>query len=97
MLGNPEVSKPTPTPLAPALNDSSKNSEIGSATTVSYITIAATDLGFVRLRERPDIESEELGQVPSGTTLAYDDVQYSWYHVTHEGVSGWVSGLYIVK
>jgi hypothetical protein len=71
---------PTPTPPAPA-----------SGT----VTVIQTDLGYVRIREGPSTSTAEIGQIPSGNTVPYDDVQFGWYHVTYESLVGWVSGAYV--
>ena len=73
----------TPTPTPPAQQNT--------------ITVLPNDLGFVRMREGPTIEASESGQIPSGTTLPYADVQFNWYQVTYEEKTGWISGTYVER
>ena len=49
----------------------------------------------MRVRDGPTVDATEIGQIPSGTTVSYDEVQYGWYHVTYNTIVGWVSGTYI--
>ena len=53
------------------------------------------DLGFLRIREGPSTATTELGTIPLGETVSYDDVQNNWYHVVYEEVLGWISGTYV--
>ena len=81
---------PTPTPLPPTPTPT-------PTPTVKTVTVLPNDLGYVRLRDGPSIESVEINQVPSGTTVPYDDFQYGWYSVTYGGVKGWISGTYVTQ
>jgi len=59
------------------------------------VTVTATELGYVRIRDGPTVDNVEIGQIPSGTTVAYSDVQYGWYKIDYNGIVGWISGTYV--
>ncbi len=83
----------TPTPVLLETSDSSPSAKQKD----QEIQVNITDLGFVRLRSEPNAESNELGQIPSGTTLEYLQEQYAWYQVFYAGQTGWVSGIYVTR
>jgi hypothetical protein len=82
---------PVPTPIPTATPTPTPTPSPSGPTA----TILPNDLGFVRMRDGPSVDAAEVGQIPSGTTVPYSDIQYGWYHVTYNGTSGWISGTYI--
>lgn len=50
----------------------------------------------LNLRSGPSTQNEKLASVPGGTVLAVQEVSGSWYKVTYNGVTGYVSGSYVV-
>ncbi len=89
---------PTPTPI-PTLTPTPTPIQSGSTPVQSVsgprITVLPTELGYVRMRQDPTIDSAEVGQAPSNVQVAYDDVQYGWYHIVYNGTAGWVSGTFV--
>jgi len=88
---------PTATPVPTPTPEASPSATLTPTPTplTSTVTILSNELGFVRVRDGPSIDASEIGQIPSGETVPYDDVQYGWYHVTHEEKTGWISGTFV--
>ena len=84
----------TPTPIATSSGALTPTTVVTPAP-VGSVTVSQNDLGFVRLRQSPSIDSTELGQIPSGTVLAVISTQNGWYNVTYGAITGWVSGIYV--
>ncbi len=82
---------PTPTPIASPTPTPAPTPQAGGRT----VTVLPNELGFVRMREGPSIEATESGTIPSGTTVPYSDIQYGWYNVVYNALTGWVSGTYV--
>jgi hypothetical protein len=62
------------------------------------IKILDNELGFLRVRNAPNIESEEIGQVKPDQTFSILDSQYGFYQIEYiEGKNGWISSTYTVK
>lgn len=78
-------------------NIETNNSTSSAKLNGNTITIKETDLGFVRLRKNYTVDSEEIGQIPSGTILTYDALEYGWYHVKYNDLDGWISGTFVIK
>lgn len=87
----------------------SLNSSAGQAVNVAseaVPTAAAPALGSVRvnlsggevlnLRSGPSTQNSKLASIPGGTVLAVEEVSGSWYKVTYNGTTGYVSGSYVV-
>lgn len=85
------------------------NSAAGQAVNVAseaVPTAAAPALGSVRvnlsggevlnLRSGPSTQNSKLASIPGGTVLAVEEVSGSWYKVTYNGATGYVSGSYVV-
>lgn len=87
------------------------NTAAGQAVTVTNEAVPtaaapAAALGSVRvnlssgevlnLRSGPSTQNEKLASVPGGTVLAVQEISGSWYKVTYNGVTGYVSGSYVV-
>ncbi len=54
------------------------------------------ELGFVRVRQEPTIDSDQLGEVIPGELYVYSDIQYGWYYLEYQiDEWGWVSEAYI--
>jgi hypothetical protein len=85
----PPTPTPTPTIVTPIVVASP------TITSLPTITVLPNDLGFVRLREAPSVDSTEIGQLPVGQSYPYKQKQYNWYQVELEGKVGWVSGTYV--
>jgi uncharacterized protein YraI len=59
--------------------------------------VPPNDVGFVRIRAESNVDAAEIGTIPVGKTMSYDSEEYGWYHVSFEGMTGWVSGLFVTK
>jgi uncharacterized protein YgiM (DUF1202 family) len=59
------------------------------------ITITSPEVGYVRIRDEATSSANEIGQIPSGTTLLSSEIQSDWYKVTYNGKTGWISGKYV--
>lgn len=87
------VFTPTPIPtMTPEVSPTPSPSIISGKT----VTVLPNELGYVRLRDEPSAEANEIGQLPAGGTYPYSEKRYDWYLVETEGKTGWVSGTYIV-
>jgi hypothetical protein len=86
------IFSPTPT-IAPI--DSITPTIQASRSSSKTLTVVSTDLGFVRMRTDPDVNSTEIDQIPAGTVLSYTDTMYGWYNVQYLGKTGWISGTYV--
>ena len=64
---------------------------------LTTITVLPNELGYLRLRASPSVDSEELAQIPVGTTLTPLEVKNDWYKVSYNNIEGWLSGAFIEK
>jgi len=72
-----------------------------------YVEIKATPTGFLRVREKPDTKSQELGRVQPGDRYPLLDKTTGWYLIKVDleatasglpaGRQGWVSAQYVDK
>jgi len=98
-----EQATPSATPLPLEISDATPSSVLVATPSAAPIqndqtvTVLPNDLGFVRMRDGWSADATEIDQIPSGTVVPYDDIQYDWYHVTYQSVAGWVSGMYVSK
>ena len=58
--------------------------------------------GSVNLRTGAGLDYNDLCSIPKGTTLTFDETRVdgrgvAWYHVSYDGMSGWVSSKYAKK
>ncbi|MBI2010506.1 MAG: SH3 domain-containing protein, partial [Candidatus Chisholmbacteria bacterium] len=58
-----------------------------------YIEILDNPLGFLRIREEPSTQSDEVAQAKPGEKLPYlNEEENGWYKVTYKpGKTGWVA------
>ena len=91
-----EQATPSATPFPVDIPDASPSAAV-TPQNGQTVTVVPNDLGFVRMRDAWSTDAAEIGQIPSGTVVPYDDIQYDWYHVTHQSITGWVSGTYVSK
>ncbi len=61
------------------------------------ITVLPNELGFVRLRAEPTVESAEIGQLPSGKIYPFVQKSNNWYQIETNNQTGWVSGTYVIE
>jgi uncharacterized protein YraI len=47
------------------------------------------------MRKTPSSDAEEVGQIPVGETVGYQDEQFGWLKCTFNGATGWVSGTFV--
>ncbi|MCJ7740680.1 helix-turn-helix domain-containing protein [Candidatus Microgenomates bacterium] len=90
----PQTPTSSPTPIMPTATISPTAT---SPTIQKTITVLPNELGFVRLRAEPTVESAEIGSLPVGKTYPYLQKSYDWYQIETDGQTGWVSGLYVVE
>src|SRR5688500_7778142 len=62
-----------------------------SATTVR---IANSSIGYVNVRQEPDLNSRVIGKVRPGEVYAYSAVRKGWYRL--DAKQGWIAGRYVV-
>jgi hypothetical protein len=79
-------------PTTDNINPSPSSTDIAKT-----VIVVPNDLGFIRMRQEPNLNSVEISQIPIGTTLTYQQIQYDWYLVTWQGKTGWVSGSFVSK
>src|SRR3989344_9602344 len=92
---------PTPTPTL-FVSQTDSTSSISSQPSIinnqsSIITVLPNELGFLRLRAAPSVNSEELAQIPIGTSLTSLELNNDWYKVRYNNIEGWLSGAFIEK
>ena len=51
---------------------------------------------YVNLRERPNLESDILGQYPERTEMTVIGINSGWYKVRHDGKTGYIRSDYMV-
>lgn len=51
--------------------------------------------GGLRLRAKPDANSDLLSLIPNGTQLVATETQGDWYRVSYQNKEGWVSKKYV--
>ncbi|MCX6792024.1 MAG: SH3 domain-containing protein, partial [Candidatus Gottesmanbacteria bacterium] len=86
---------PTLTPTATPVPTATPAPTPTPSSSTNTLTLLSNDLGFVRTQDAPSIYATEIGQIPTGVTVPYDDVQYGWYHVTYNQIVGWISSTYV--
>lgn len=96
LAGLPE---PSPSPLPSATPSATLEKP--------YVEIKATPTGFLRVREKPDTKSQELGRVQPGDRYPLLDKTTGWYLIKVDleatasglppGRGGWVSAQYVDK
>jgi hypothetical protein len=60
------------------------------------ITIRESELGYLRVREKPTSSSDEIGQVKPGQEFSVLEEDNGWYKIEYApGETGWVSSLYV--
>ena len=69
---------------------------------VFALAASTTTTGSEHIRSGAGLGYVSLGTVPSGKTLNYDNTAtdargVKWYHVTYNGVTGWISSKYATK
>lgn len=63
-----------------------------------YILIKETSTGWLRVREEPKINSQELTKVNPGEKYPLLEEESGWYKIEYEkGKEGWISGRYAEK
>ena len=62
-----------------------------------YVEIIETPTGWLRVRDEPSTESEELAKVEPGQMFPYlEEEENGWYLIEYEDdKEGWVSGVYV--
>ncbi len=96
--------------LVSEVNSLDENDVAAESTSSAEIIILDSELGYVRVRQEPTIESEKIGQVTPGETYSYDEIsppssedygEASWYHIEFSSgeefssQQGWISGNYV--
>ncbi len=62
----------------------------------SILEIGDTGAGYLKVRKAPDIGSDEVSRVSTGTRYLVLDTSGGWYKIEYEpGQTGWVIGQYI--
>lgn len=64
---------------------------------VYFGTVQLDATANLQLRRYADSTSESLGLIPGGSTIEVDgrNIDATWYYVTYNGVSGWVSVQFV--
>lgn len=65
--------------------------------TKPYVTVLATETGWLRVREEPSGASAELGKANTGEKLKYlgETTETGWHKIEFAGKPGYVSGKYV--
>ena len=97
-------------PPEPSPSPSEASAKEGTPSTTlkkPYVEIKATPTGFLRVREKPDTKSQELGRVQPGDRYPLLDKTTGWYLIKVDleatasglpaGRQGWVSAQYVDK
>ncbi len=82
---------------AVSADDASSTPEVLGASNENslMIKISPTELGYLNVRRRPDIESEKIGQAVSGEEFEVSAQVDGWYQITlTDGNQGWISSVY---
>lgn len=94
----PTAGKTTPTPTKPATISVTPTKATGIEPARPYVLIKETEVGFLRVREKPSTGSTELTQVKPGEKYALLDEENGWYKIAYlPGKEGWVAGQYVTK
>lgn len=78
------------TEAAPAVQSEEAPADLGSGK-------VSLHSGTLNLRSTPSTDSACLASIPNGTILTLEAEENGWYKVVFSGVTGYVSGDYIVK
>jgi uncharacterized protein YgiM (DUF1202 family) len=64
---------------------------------VYFGTVQLDPTANLQLRRYADSTSESLGLIPGGSTVEVDgrNIEATWYYVTYNGASGWVSAQFV--
>jgi hypothetical protein len=95
--------QPTPGPsIQPSAIPSPTNtpsplpSPTASPQITQTVTVNPNPLGFLRVRDGPSANANEIGQVNPGQTFTVIDTQSGWFKIEYSpGLFGWVSGAYV--
>ncbi len=66
-------------------------------TQVEKVEILNTPQGFLRVRKDPELTSQEIGQVESGSTYEVVQETDNWIKISFDGKLGWVSAQFTKK
>lgn len=78
------------TDLTEEISDASE-----SAILISKVTILETPIGFLRVRQSPSLNSEQINTVEPGEELEYISEVDGWYQIILlDGSNGWISSEY---
>lgn len=82
-----------------ALSEADLTSLVTPVTTQTQeVLVKNTPTGFLRVRDKPNLNGKEIGQVKPGDTLVLLEEVGSWYRVRlQSGIEGYVSAVYVEK
>lgn len=64
--------------------------------TLGSVKVNLNSSEVLNLRSGPSTQSAKLGTIPGGTVLTAEELSGSWYKVTYNGKTGYVSAQYVV-
>ena len=71
-----------------------KNPQVKEESNVEKIEVLATTQGFLRVHKEPQLNSQEVGQVDTGTSYEIIQETEDWIKISFEGKLGWISKQY---
>lgn len=86
------TSAPTRTPTRTPTPQRTQSPTVAS--TVARVRILDTPIGFLRVRKEPSTAAEEIGRAEPGQEFSVIKQQGTWYNITFEQSSGWISAQY---
>jgi|GEM_PF-5016142 len=95
--GEKPLLKPTPSPKPTSTPETS----YANLPSSNYRVIGISENDVLNVRSAPGVRQEKIAEWKNGTSgiSVLGDPAYAdgatWYRVTHNGVAGWVNGLYI--
>jgi len=89
---------PTPTgKISPTPSKTTSKTDT-TAPEKPYVKINDTPTGWLRVRDEPSLNSEEIARVNPGETFSLKDEQSGWYQIElKDGKLGWIAGQYAEK
>lgn len=89
---------PTPAKTTPAAKATAKPTQASAKLERPYVKVIETPTGWLRVREKPTVNSAEITKINPGETYKLLDEQSGWYKIQlDDEQTGWISGTYAKK
>lgn len=97
-IGKTTLSAVSPTPSKTVSVITPAKSVTGVEPARPYVLIKDTEVGFLRVREKPSTSSTEVAKVNPGEKYSVLEENNGWYKIAYQaGKEGWVAGQYVTK